>query len=1731
MATYKIDDLLNTTTGMTTIKSSQQIKNGKVLVQSIDWFTYAGKNVSLYVSSDGYVNFSYFNDTTKQLMVLYTNGTLTDLYKQEGQLESGRRFLKVRAKGYITTTSTDSAYGLTYELFLIEGQILFLNVVQIPTKRDSSAPSSLITDGTNKTSLNISVGATAPIRITVENAGVNQQISYKKYTDSLMTFDIASLLNKTTWMTQVSYPAITGVDWFTYDGTTVSTIYANNGSQIGFGQSAAHLKICDRDTGKIISAYRQEGYLNDGKKFLKIRITATTYSYYSSNSSYRAVYEIFLIENQTIFINIVQIPTQVSYMGTSSITDGTNTVNLDTAYGSTLPIQIVVENAGTDQEISYEMYPAKQYTGISISTLPNKTVYYLGDTFNKTGIVVTGTTSDGETVEITKGYTLSGFDSENVGNKTITVTFKKFTATFDVEVREDVITEISNVYYTKDYLIGWEFSSFSISIKWESGKTEQLRSGNTEGIGVSGFDSTTAGQKTVVISYSGVSKEISVVIHTSATLDVIDPKTEYYMNESSFEEPQVRVTYDDGTTEDSYSAEFTGFDSSKAGQCEITATYRSLTTTYTVNILDTITANIGSETDTDIVASLNLVTNVLTLTGTGDTKEIYAPSWGSGGILDDGGEYGNRAESIIVSEGITGLIGECFYSMQSVTEVSLPSTLKTIGRNCFYYCTAITELTLPENLESIESYAFSECKNMVLTVLSRTVSISEENTSYAGTLDVKMIKGYLGSTAETYAEQFNITFQMLDKITNLEVTSYPSRNYHIGESINKSDIVVTITMEDGTQQTTDAYDIAYDFSGIGTKTVTVSMGGLTDSFEVNVVAYSFTELIGNSDGMEVIRNTKNDDDTDTIDGASWFLFNGIAADKLYISGNNWIGFGASSEQLKICRRDGAVWYVYRLETTLDNGVKIMKIRVEGYTYYGASGDHESALKYELFMFDNGDMYLNVIQSPVSSSSYAGTSSITSNGKTTALSLNGATADSNINVSFLHQDDSGIDWEVNYKKYSFRTVTGILVTPPEKTKYYIGDQFDDAGMAVFIAYSDGGTEEITDYTISGFDSDAPGAKTICITYDGFTQEFQIEVIGETGIEIESLPEKKIYITGENLDISGLRINLLYDDGYRKEITGYTVSDLDTSTIGTKTLTIDYKGMTAEFSVEVHTVIGIRISRYPSKRYYRIGETLNTSDMYVNAILDNSRERPITGYTVSELESSTIGIKTVKVSYEATVDENTTAVYFDEFSVIVTSDGENPFEDSSNPISVSIHWINGEFEDLANEDIASGSVTLQESICSDRYFIWGGCICNQLTFTTHSKQFLSTEESAYPHGDIEAYVECNGTKVKIFTGTIDSGDREGILTRRKIIAYDYLYKFRNTDIAWWYKNKTTDKQMIMTQKQFRDDLFDYLGIEQVETTLEYDDALVPDTMNANEMNAVNIIKDMCLQNSVFGWMNRDGKFEYRTVKANCRMKGTDTKGNPLYEYFEAQVHFDTYKSCNFKEGRIWYPKEFLTDPYPGVFSPGGLTAQEAYENNVYYNRNSFFVGNQDWLDRAFQADEYGVYTVSEPIMPICFGITTKWDNQHLYRAQQYNAVVRGNPLNMVGDTIEIMVNKITEDGTELQWFVRSYIMSRTLKIIGDTSITDTYSANNAPYNSNNGQIGKDTPELSATLFRTRQEAPIISYRSFSDGTVALSDDGTVKKDKLRVGMSISRADYDALVAAGNTRTDTLYFVYEE
>ena len=121
----------------------------------------------------------------------------------------------------------------------------------------------------------------------------------------------------------------------------------------------------------------------------------------------------------------------------------------------------------------------------------------------------------------------------------------------------------------------------------------------------------------------------------------------------------------------------------------------------------------------------------------------------------------------------------------------------------------------------------------------------------------------------------------------------------------------------------------------------------------------------------------------------------------------------------------------------------------------------------------------------------------------------ATVDQNGVVSFVKSGDVTITAEtVNGIKasHSFtvaeNTLIGISIAEkPSKTVYYEYERFDKTGLKVIAKYLNGKAEEITDYTVSGYNTE-PGEKYITVSYGDFSEHFGIQTIHKTSWQEET-----------------------------------------------------------------------------------------------------------------------------------------------------------------------------------------------------------------------------------------------------------------------------------------------------------------------------------------------------------------------------------------------------------------------------------------------------------------------------------------------------------------------------------------------------------------------------------------------------------------------------------------------------
>lgn len=232
--------------------------------------------------------------------------------------------------------------------------------------------------------------------------------------------------------------------------------------------------------------------------------------------------------------------------------------------------------------------------------------------------------------------------------------------------------------------------------------------------------------------------------------------------------------------------------------------------------------------------------------------------------------------------------------------------------------------------------------------------------------------------------------------------------------------------------------------------------------------------------------------------------------------------------------------------------------------------------------------------------------------------------------------------------------------PDKTEYALGEELDLTGLKVMAEYSDESTKKVNidELVVTGYDSDIEGEQKITLTYKegGVTAaaEFYITVNGgeitEKELIIRSKPAKLSYYSEEELDTTGMVIELCYSNGSKKVLNpeDYIIDDYDFNTKGEVEIKVLYrrgkKELAASFMV---TVSGskelndekIVVVKGPDRKVYNTGEDFDAEGMEVRllrkATSSNASRKEVVNLSPSDYELDydfdSVGVKTVKIIY--------------------------------------------------------------------------------------------------------------------------------------------------------------------------------------------------------------------------------------------------------------------------------------------------------------------------------------------------------------------------------------------------------------------------------------------------------------------------------------------------------------------
>ena len=282
----------------------------------------------------------------------------------------------------------------------------------------------------------------------------------------------------------------------------------------------------------------------------------------------------------------------------------------------------------------------------------------------------------------------------------------------------------------------------------------------------------------------------------------------------------------------------------------------------------------------------------------------------------------------------------------------------------------------------------------------------------------------------------------------------------------------------------------------------------------------------------------------------------------------------------------------------------------------------------------------------------------SNGETIEKSLE----DSKIKLSGF--DNSSIGPKtitVDYMNNKTTFVVNVIDSPnqlialtlkkaPTKVEYMVNDTLVRDGGVLQATYSNGKSADISTNSssvkFSSPNMSVPGTKNVTITYGGRSVNYSILVkerpIVLSKIEILNLPLKTEYVQDtEGLDLTGGKIRATYSNNNVLDIqmdsSDVTVSGFDNSNVGKNTLTVNYKGKSTNFDVNIverpkAVINDAWILRKPDKLKYKKGEeldltggkiTVNYSDG-TNKIVSMDNEELV---QYSNFNKSSLGVQSV------------------------------------------------------------------------------------------------------------------------------------------------------------------------------------------------------------------------------------------------------------------------------------------------------------------------------------------------------------------------------------------------------------------------------------------------------------------------------------------------------------------------
>ena len=922
-----------------------------------------------------------------------------------------------------------------------------------------------------------------------------------------------------------------------------------------------------------------------------------------------------------------------------------------------LPLTVTFTENGVNQKVTYNVNVKDTVTAVRLKVIPNKTDYKYNEELDVTGGEIEITKGSGTTTINLDSSMVSGYDKTTLGEQTLTITYGGQTTTYKVNV--------------KDYVIGISVNPTSVTGKYNDELSKLINDNNitytvtyakggaqspsalTESM-VAGYDKTKTSKQSLAVTY----KDQDTNSYTSgqnftATLDVTlsneitgititAPTTNKYNHGNSLNLAggKIELTYADGTTgtEPITSATITEADGSTLNMSPNASEYgadytlsKTLKIEYTkdgvtgtVNYPITIVNDVKSITihtiPTKVLYNVNETLDVtageIKVTRATGTPEIIPMTNSMVTNFDSTKE--NTALKLNVEYTENGVTKTADYTV-TVKDSVKKITLKTTPKTDYKYNDEIDISTGVITVESGSGTKDIQVTENMITGYDKTQLGEQEITiSYGGqTVTYKVtVKDYV---TDISASPTSVTGKYNDELSKIITDNNITYTVTYAKAGAKTPVVLAESMVAG-----------YSKTSVAEQNLTVTYTDNDSDSATNGKAFTATLKITLSDDIESMeisstpkQNYKYGEPLDITGGTIEIVKS---------SGTKTIPITESMvKELDGSEFDSTKLGTRNLNVTYGGITKTYEVTVSDYVV-GITLTPPTKTKYQY-----GES-LNLTGGTVQKI-------MASNAVTTAVAL----TDSSVNVSAFNPNQIGTQ-VINVTYEGFTKNFGVIVedsiqsieikTKP-KVSYKYGEELDVTGGEINVIRSSGVTTvAITKSMVSGYNPETLGNQELTVTYEGKQAKYTVDVQDFIKDIVMIKPNKLIYKLNETKDLTGGQVQAIMASGTATSPVAMTdsqvvVTGYDTTSVGVKTITVQYKGFTKNFGITVEdNLSGMIIKTLPTKLDYKYGESLDLTGGTIEITKESGVKEIInmTPSMVSGYNSKKIGNQTLTVTYE-------------------------------------------------------------------------------------------------------------------------------------------------------------------------------------------------------------------------------------------------------------------------------------------------------------------------------------------------------------------------------------------------------------------------------------------------------------------------------------------------------------------